>query len=292
MRRVTNLEPANQIWEKRLRESAKNVLSQKSGGRGLVSSATRDKRHEMLRKIFVTLNKTLGHGIEDARNLKQRHVQVLVKHWTSQGHSPATIDVKLSVLRTLTEGLGKRGVVDSLDSYIPGYRHAYKRKEREAQVSTVDFWPVWERAYREDRYVGMQLLLMMSFGVAIEEAIQFRPVMDDYRGEGMFIEVRNGRDNRRPRAIAVDSEMRKAVLAALKNFIAKRYVDVKASVCNPERTLKQNVNRFYYILRKVGVSRKEMGMTSRWLFPGDDVGYLERCGLLNAEVHATVQPRQ
>jgi hypothetical protein len=134
----------------------------------------------------------------------------------------------------------------------------------------------------------MQLLMMRAFDTSLDEALLFRPLMDDYRGLSELIEVCNGKDKRRPRPIPVDSDLRRMVLAALKNFSVRRQLDPKARLASESRTPKQSANHFYHVLSKCGINRRLVGSPLRWLTPDEDESYLKRQGLIgNPEEQCT-----
>ena len=265
-------------WKHELKTIIDEHNSTKVSGRGSVSYRTRDKRKKMLFKMFNTLRTDLNYKIENPANLKEKHIEALVKHWIDAGLSAGTIDNNLSVLRTLCSWMGKVNMVKSLADYAPGMRRTYAAQtDKSWSGNGVDFWAVWDKVCSKDKNVGMQLLLVAALGARRKEAVMFRPIV---YGHEHYIELLSGTKNGRGRTVPVDDDFKRTVVATLKQFVLSKSRGVKGHIGNPDKNLEQNLSRYDNVLRRCGVSKAELGVTGHGLRAEFVIDELEKRGLV------------
>jgi len=265
-------------------------------GRRLVSHATRDDREKRLFQCFKQLWE-LGFRIEHPSNLASKHIVALVEFWTGQRamiikmgkvtrpifkiYSPKTIENWLSALRTLCGWLGKNDVVMPKKFYATE-AHPLKctgiaQEDKSWEAANIDFKKIMQDAFDEDSAVATQLMVMSVFGLRIKEAVMFN-VYDSDRGSSLYI--KKGAKGGRPRSIEITTVEQRETLELVKGFMRLRSgVDHLGST---GRDLEQALQRSYYILKKIGITKKNLGVTAHGLRHGFCQQLMVNMGLIPA----------
>lgn len=265
-------------------------------GRRVVSHATRDDREKRLFQCFKQLWE-LGFRIEHPSNLASKHVEALVAYWTGQlpmmvkmgkvttpifkVYSPKTIENWLSALRALCGWLGKNDVVKPKKFYATE-AHPLKctgiaQEDKSWEAANIDFKKIMQDAFDEDSAVAMQLMVMSVFGLRIKEAVMFN-VYDSDRGSNLYI--KKGAKGGRPRSIEITTVEQREALELVKGFMRLRSgVDHLGST---GRDLEQALQRSYYILKKIGITKKNLGVTAHGLRHGFCQQLMVNMGLIPA----------
>ena len=146
------------------------------------SYSTQSKRMHHLMLIANQLHALGFHGM-NARSLKPKHVDALVKQWLAQALSTGTIKNRMAVLRWWAGKVDKQNVVArSNDHYgIPNRRFV----TNDSKAKTVD---TQDLAKIPDPRIRMSLELQQAFGLRREEAIKFQPAFAD-RGDHLRLKA-------------------------------------------------------------------------------------------------------
>lgn len=137
------------------------------------SYATQVKRERMLTLIANQLH-DLGYRSMMARSLKPKHVEALVKHWSSQGMSIGTVKNRMAVIRWWSHKVDKQNVVARSNEH-----YGIPDRSFVAQESKVKTVTSAELEKVRDEHVRMSLELQRAFGLRREEAIKFQPRFAD-----------------------------------------------------------------------------------------------------------------
>jgi len=133
------------------------------------SYATQAKRMHHLMLIANQLD-ALGFRGMNARTLKPKHIEALVKDWLAQELSVGTIKNRMAVLRWWAQKVDKQNVVArSNDHYGIPDRQFMTNGSKAKFVGAPDLEKI------RDPYVRMSLELQQAFGLRREEAIKFNP---------------------------------------------------------------------------------------------------------------------
>jgi integrase len=109
-----------------------------------------------------------------------------------------------------------------------------------------------------DRHVGAQLRLQAALGLRVKEAIMCRPHESD-RGSEFFLQ--QGTKGGRRRVIPIDSTEKRAAVDDAKALV----VDPLHHLGHLDRTLKQNLVRYYSVLRKFGMTHARSNISGHGL---------------------------
>lgn len=266
-----------------------------------VSFNTRHARRQGLFRIFGLL-RAMGFQLTP-RNLCARHIAALMSYWTAQAmsrngknpcrnmphwpttpYSAAYIQQQLSFLRAFARWIGKDGLVLAAERYVESsdfvrrsycatadkswIGHAVDAKAKVAQLRSIDV------------HVAVQLQMMMAFGLRRKEAVMFSPLAAEvplhalpeaHRAESRylaFLRIKRGTKGGRLRFAAVRTDEQREALAAAESITRGK----RGHIGRPGLTLKQSLDLFSNVVRQVGLTRNELGVTPHGLrheFAGD-----------------------
>ena len=137
-----------------------------------------------LHQLMLIANQLIALGFRgmNARSLKPKHIDALVKDWLQQELGIGTIKNRMAVLRWWAQKVDKQNVVArSNDHYgIPDRQFVTDQSKARAIGA-----PELEKV--RDAYVRMSLELQQAFGLRREEAIKFNP---GYADRGDYITLK------------------------------------------------------------------------------------------------------
>ncbi|MEB0032298.1 integrase domain-containing protein [Undibacterium sp. RTI2.1] len=204
--------------------------------------------------------------IKSLDNLKEKHIQFLVDHWVAKKQTRGTIENKLTYLATLASWLKKANIVKDPDSY-PSLAELPKRtgiviEDKSWESHGIDVNALIGRIAMENKHIGIQLMLQITFGVRAEESMLMRPYDTVMRLFGeTYLQVEDGTKGGRPRKFKIDDESQLAIIE-----IAKNYINNKSKTTIPaEYSLKRWKSHYYYVLGKHGITKEGLGITAHGL---------------------------
>jgi integrase len=231
-----------------------------------VGNATKKARIYVVMQFIDDL-RGLGFKIKNLNNLEQRHVTAVVGKWKAAKLSPSTIMNRLTHLRWLTTALGKRGFMKT-----PAEYGLEKEDIARTYVATVDkSWfgkyfiteELIGRATELDPWVGIKFEMMEAFGLRIAEAILARPRVSD---NGNNLVVEDGTKGGKTRIVPIASPKQREILERAKALSLKAS---RGALISPERDdPEKERQRIYLVCRKLGLTKKELGVTPHGLRHG------------------------
>ncbi len=240
-----------------------------------VSHKTRQDRADFLRRFYAALHDRAGFKtLPDPRNLGQKHIRAMVQVWRSDKLKPATIQTYLSFLRGLALWTGKPGFVRGPAFYgleLHEYqRHEVAERDKSWSAQGLDIDALLQRVSAYDAYVGASLRVIQAFGLRKKESVMLRPnalvvpfeatgLPPEERQADRYLWVRQGAKNGRPRYLPLNTPQRQQAVAHAQRVAG---TDVEAHLGRPDRSLKQNMQRFAYVLRKFGFTKRKLGVTA------------------------------
>jgi integrase len=195
-----------------------------------------------------------------------------------RAHSAAYIQQQLSFLRVYAGSwIGKPGMVRPLAAYVDEpacFNRSYAAKEdRSWEGNAVEFKSVVETVAAIDPRVAAQLALLLAFGLRRKEAIMFMPHVAIVRRENVpgsqhpsdryavFLRVERGTKGGRLRFVGIRNDDQRSALERALPFA----LHPSSHMGHPGLTLKQSLKRFDNVMRKAGVTRKQLGVTAHGL---------------------------
>jgi len=204
-----------------------------------------------------------GFALKSILNIKQRHISAVVNDWYEQGLKPATLQTRFSILRWFAAAIGKGGLIRDPSFYgIPDaavsrvYVAQTDKSWSSHDVMAVD---VIISATAIDKWVGMSYELMEAFGLRLAESIMLRPHLADH---GDSLRVEEGTKGGRTRIITIKTDHQRDVLERAK-LLAKE--SLRGNFVPPGKTVQQTKDRIYTVGRKLGITKRKLGITPHGL---------------------------
>lgn len=250
-------------WLERLQAIVDRHAHLAANGSRVLSNQTKELRIERLKHCFREL-RGLGYKIDDPRSIKPKHIEALVQHWEQTEKAAATIQNKVSALRTFCSWIGKPGMVKATASYASSpERVKVQTSATESKAwsdHSIDINAKIAEIEAYDRHVGMQVRLCLSFGLRRREAVMMKPHRAD---RGDVLHVNDGTKGGRDRIVAIDSVLKRETLDAAKELVGPN----KNAHMGGKRggTLEQALQRYTNVLYRCGVNTRELEVTGHGL---------------------------
>ena len=262
---MTNMQYDNQL-AKSLNAVLKEHCFTRENGR-VASQSTMTTKGESLRTSFNDLHR-LGYKLTDARNLTNKHVGALIKHWHESDRKLSTIQSRLSNLRIFAGWIGKGGMVTKISDYLPEVPKDQLIVRKAAVKSKswtengVDVIEKIRQADILDPTFGLMIRMQVAFGLRRKEVVELRPWKSD-KGEVLAIYHAKGG---RPRDINIDTPEQRALLDLVKSKTSKAdYMSWKLTKRGKLASLKQNLGRYNKSMLAIGITRKNAEVTGHGL---------------------------
>lgn len=251
-------------WKYRLKALIEKNKKNSADGTKPVSTKTQIERENTLFLCFKELHE-LGLKIQDPFNFQERHLRALVHKWEEEGLSAATIQNRISLVRVMSEWIGKGNMIKASETYCKNpesVKRVYAAEEDKSWTAKeVDIEAKIAEIKEYAVEAAAQLMLMQAFGLRAKEAICFKPNKHWHEDEG-YITVRDGTKGGRERAVLIKTEIQ---IAALQNARVVAGPLKNASLGFKGKTLSQSYRRFFYVMEKFGVTKEQIGVTSHGL---------------------------
>lgn len=226
-----------------------------------LSVKTQGFRAQAICKSFVEL-RTNGYALHSPYALKQKHVQFLVDLWIRNELTGGTIENKLTYLRALANWMHKPNLVGTLGDYVDREAQDLVRsyvalEDKSWEGSGVDAVAKIEEIAATDLNVAVQLKLQAAFGLRVEESFLLRPE-EAVRKDGL-LDVTRGTKGGRDRVVPIEFK-----LSTLEEA-AKLSNPYTGSTIPHGYTKTQWKDRYYAVLKKHGVTKNGLGITSHGL---------------------------
>lgn len=224
-------------------------------------------RHERRNGIDLAFRELKALGVVLARpdQLGPGHIKQLVDYWVQQGHAPRTLHTRLSFMRVFAGWIGKPRMVRKLSEYVPD-ENTHRRRDvatvnRAWNAQAVMAEDVIAQARRLDERMALYLSLQRDFGLRVKEAIHLRPI-ESTLASGILTVIW-GTKGGRPRTVPIDTEAQRQTIAWALRVAKESKKDSlrwsKYARWDQART------RYYYLAKKLGITKAELGVTSHGL---------------------------
>ncbi|MGZ5151927.1 MAG: integrase domain-containing protein [Burkholderiales bacterium] len=241
-----------------------------------VSFKTRQERAQFLRRFFRDLRNASFKTVPDPRNLGGRHVTAMLAIWRQRRLAPSTIQTYLSFLRGFAQWIKKPGLIMRLGQY--GFkpeeyeRHEAADRDKSWSARGIEIDALISSIDEYDRYVGAAMRLMRALGLRKKEAIMLRPhkcvlpfertgLPPHKKKADQYLRIANGSKGGRERFIPLELPER---IAAIEHAQALAAIP-DSHMGRPSHSLKQAMRRFDSVMKKFGITKKQLGVTSHGL---------------------------
>lgn len=250
--------------ERLLSDNLKRILSQTRVSLKSASLKTQERRMYTVCRSLMELREQ-GFKLESPYSLRHKHVSALVDRWIVAGQTGGTIENKLSHLKAFCQWMGKHDLIRPLGDYTDREAHGLVRSyvttiDKSWEAKGIDAAAVIETIAQDDPYVAIQLQLQAAFGLRVEESWSLKigtalKNLDTLR-------VVDGTKGGRKREVPI--RLRLQVLERAASLVDP----VSGSTTPAAYSMKRWRNRYNAVLRKHGVYKKGLGVTSHGLRHG------------------------
>ena len=235
-------------------------------GTGIKRTASKDTQRYYVKRLKSSVRDlaAINIKIRALSELSRKHMVRLTQKWEEEGKSASTMANKNTVLRRFGTWIGKPDLCPSLPEMLVNpdrARRSYSALTSKALgANNIDPQILFDQMDRLCLVTGLQLRLQMSFGLRVMETVMFKPYASD-RGQELF--VMDGTKGGKARLIPIQTEEQRRLLEEAKTMAAKHPKGILTD--GTKRTLKQAVAHYYYLCRKVGLTKADLGVTSHGL---------------------------
>jgi integrase len=269
------------------RRELQTIVNRHAGVRvngNVASHRTRELTASVLFAVFGTLA-GLGFKLQNPRNLGERHIEALVRHWHWQGRAVSTMQNELSVLRKFAIWIGKKGMVRGLEDYLPEVPRAQLRRKASAVASkswTHNGINIDEKIAQADALnerFGLMLRLAVAFGLRRKEILMLKPWKCDH-GDYLAVYANAGPKGGRARNVPIKNGYQRDVLDYVKSRMPKGdAMSWKTTRRGKPATLQYNLKEYERRMEEIGITRREAGVSGHGL----RAEFTENAGLTNPE---------
>lgn len=257
------------MWQNKVTETMT------SAGKFRVNGKVTSERTQTLTKdvVFAAFRQwhELGYKIQDPKNLGERHIEVLVKHWWYCQHKkPKTIQNDLSRLRVFCAMLGKPGMVGSVQKYLSDVDPELLKVRSVAQTtkswsgSGIDLVAKFREVDERESRLGLMLRLELGFGLRREEVLKCNPHTQD---NAHYLQVFPGMGKGgRWRNIPIASTAQRELLDYVKARVPKnKPLGWEYTRSGKAASLEQNIRRYENLMTSFGFTKADAGVTGHGL---------------------------
>ncbi|MDO8277016.1 MAG: integrase domain-containing protein [Burkholderiaceae bacterium] len=230
-----------------------------------VSFRTMEQYQEVLNKTLRDLaDPSVNMRVHNLTELSAKHVRTATQIWVNRGASASYLASQNTALRRLAIWMGKPDAVPRLCDLVGDpqvFRRSYSAlTSKNWETMGIDIDKVFADMDALCPITGLQLRLILVNGLRAREAMMFKPAEAD-KGDSLL--VTGGTKGGRTRTIPVDNPVQRDILERCK-AVAKG--NARGLVTpRPGKSVRSNLDRFYYLLKKIGVTKKQLGVTPHGL---------------------------
>lgn len=238
-----------------------------------VSEVTSTRYAENLMLMIDEL-RTERAAIRNLSEFGKPHAVRLIAAWVRDGLSSGTIQNKISYMRRFLTFVGKENLIPrgaKLKTWMtangiqpPESRSIVARTSKAWDQHDVDVFEILKKVAAECQLTAIQLEMQVAFGLRMKESISIIPRADD---RGNVLSVSRGTKGGLHRDVRFDDDLGVATWQRDVLERAKLMADQnkKGTLSLQGKSLEQSRDRFYYIVRKYGISRSGLGVTAHGL---------------------------
>lgn len=252
-------------------EGKVNVELERQGGKRVNGKAASVRTQNLTKSVvyssFRQLHR-LGYRVEDPKNISDKHLRALVRHWWHEKKNAAkTIENDLSRLRVFFTLSGRKNLVKKREFYLPDVDpnelkvSAAAKESKSLSSAGVNMKQMFEKVDRYDMRLGLMLRMELAFGLRREEVLKCDPHLQD-EGTHFVVLPGQGKNGRSRTITAHERQLLDYVKQRIKpNETLGWPLNKNGTVA----TLKQNLTRYSNAMRALGFTKQQSGRTGHSL---------------------------
>jgi integrase len=206
--------------------------------------------------------KSKGVQLGNITDLTFRQAVVAFRTWEDDGLSASSLTTYFSCVSRFYKWMHKRfpakSVTDLIQDANRSKRQVSITKPKTWSSQGVDFAEVRRKLAEIDKYAAIYLELNLAFGLRVQEAAALKPLESH---KGTYLLVMLGAKGGRGRTVQYTNDYQIEVIEKACALAKQRMGLIRA----PGKTLSQAIDRYYYCLKKAGVTQKDLGVTAHGL---------------------------
>jgi integrase len=207
----------------------------------------------------------LGYKVKAPFNLRPKHIDALIESWKEKGICAGEFHSRISMINILLSWVKKESMCRSVRDICPNDEMRRKTVAQENKSWTAkgcDVGEIIAKALVLDERFACVIALCAAFGLRLKEGVEMRPRRAVKEGGGCCIKVVEGTKGGRPRFVDVKTDGQREVLEWAVRIAA---VTQSARMRWPGKTWEEAQSHFYRLLKKIGVTRDQLGVTMHGL---------------------------
>lgn len=237
-------------------------------GRKRTASLKTDRAYRVRLTAVVKKLDEMNMSIQNLDEMTPRQVKALFLAFEKEGLSASWMANINTVVRRFGIWIGKPDLCPRLPLLLDQPWSAQRRyvatDPKDWESKQVDIEMCLSQIELESPVTALQLRLAKAFGVRVQEFLMFRPLSAQRGADHIY--VKDGTKGGRPRLVPIETNEQRELLERAKEIAAQHPMGLL--VAKKGLNLKQAINHFYNTVKKVGVQRKELGITAHGLRHG------------------------
>lgn len=225
--------------------------------------AYRNRMIELV-KLLQKLNMPIQ-NLDEISAKQIRHVFVEVERL---GHSAGWVANFNTAVRRFGVWMGKPELCPAIHKLVSDpekfIRHQSATKPKDWESANANFEDIWSEVDDYCPVTALQMRLAAEFGTRVQEFLMFRP--GTKVSDGMdCIYLDEGTKGGRPRFVPIETQTQRELLIQ-----AKAMADPVSGllIAKPGYSLRQSINYYNHLIAKLGITKKQLGITTHGLRHG------------------------
>lgn len=211
---------------------------------------------------------SLNIKIQNLSELSRKQMPQLVSKWVRDRRSASTMANKVTVLHRMGVWMGKPHLCPSLPDMLAelgedanlSHRQYVAIVSKAVTAKNIDPEALFKQMDELSIVAGLQLRLQLHFGLRALETIMLKPFAAD-RGKELL--VVDGTKGGKARMVPIETEEQRILIDEAKVMACNNPKGFLTE--NKKMKLNQAVNHYYHLCKRIGLTRKDLGVTSHGL---------------------------
>ncbi|MDP1999628.1 MAG: site-specific integrase [Rhodoferax sp.] len=236
-------------------------------GRKRVASGQTDRAYRVRLATAVKKLTAMNFAVKNLEEISAKQIKLMFLAFEKEGWSASWMANVNTTVRRFGIWIGKPDLCPRLPLLLENPSAAQRRhaptEPKDWESKQIDIEMYLAQIELVSPVTALQLRLAKAFGVRVQEFLMFRP---DKAQRGDCLYVQDGTKGGRPRLVPIETDEQRAVMEQARE-IAKDH-PLGLIVAKKGLTLTQATNHFYNTVRKAGITRKSLGVTTHGLRHG------------------------
>lgn len=254
-----------------------------TGRKRNASIATR-KAYKDRFMTFLSMLGKLNMPIQNLDEITGKQVRHVFHEFEAQALSPSWVANVNTTIRRFGIWLGKPEMCPPVAKLVE-FPSNFVRKQsakiaKDWDSLNIDFDNICADVERENPVTALQMQLSNNFGTRVQEFLMFRPQVVIFESKDC-IYLKDGTKGGRARFVPIETQKQRELVEK-----ATKLADPVSGIliAKPGYSLRQAINHYNHLVAKVGITKRELGITTHGLRHGYACGVYKEMTGVNAPV--------